>query len=247
MKMNLNIAVCDDDIDFLNEINTILSPYVYNSTHEVSFKLFNSSSALLDSARVNPSYDVFLLDIEIADANGIDLAKELRYIINKDIYIIFISNYPEYMLDSFAVHPYYYLKKPIEPITIYSLLDEIITNKNNHLNSFTIINDDLRSVPVNIHDIIYIESTGNKNRRRVTFHLNKDEITCKGTLTEWQSMLEEFSFFECHKGIIVNIEHIHYIKDDTIILLDGTSLPISRRRQKYVKEQLVNMINTYYK
>ncbi|MCR4717459.1 MAG: LytTR family DNA-binding domain-containing protein [Lachnospiraceae bacterium] len=246
--MNLSIAICDDDEEILKNIEVILTPYIYNSIHEITFETFNSSSSLIDSVKTNSPYDIYFLDIELADANGINIAKELRNNRSEDSYIIFISNYPEYMLDSFAVHPYYYIKKPIDSDLIYKLLDEIVSNKISQLNSFTIINDDSKCIPVNIHDIIYFETERNKNQSRVRFHLNsKDELSCKGTIREWQDLLKEFSFFECHKGIIVNIEYIHYIERDTITLLNGTKLPISRRRQKYVKEQLVNMINKFYK
>ena len=34
--------------------------------------------------------------------------------IDPHVFIIFVSNYPEYMQDSFRIHPFYYLIKPLK-------------------------------------------------------------------------------------------------------------------------------------
>lgn len=242
--MNFNIALCDDDIRFLSEMESILNPYIFNSVHEITYDTFIDGSSLLNTIKMNKQYNIIILDIEISDSNGIDIAKQLTSNYEIEPYIIFISNYPEYMQDSFTVHPFQYLKKPVTPLHIYNIIDEIIEKENRHHSSYIMLNINGTEKPVNVHDIIYIESSGKKNSP-LLFHLTNEQIATKGTLTYWEEKLLPFSFFRCFKGIIVNIEHIHYISDMRIILKSGKTIPISRKYLKMIKHEMVNNITTF--
>ena len=57
--------------------------------------------------------DLALLDIELPDMQGIDLAEKLR-IINPDLYIVFITAHEDYSLDAFRLYAYDYILKPID-------------------------------------------------------------------------------------------------------------------------------------
>ena len=182
--------------------------------------------------------------MEIAESNGIDIARKILSDYDEEPYIIFISNYPEYMQDSFSVHPFHYLKKPILPEHIYNIMDEIIVRENRHHSSYIMLDTGGLEKPVNIHEIVYIESTG-KKIPTLTFHLLRETIITKGTLSYWEQKLSAFSFYRCYKSILVNIGHIHYISDMRIILNSGEEIPISRKYLKNIKHEMVNNITTY--
>lgn len=65
----------------------------------------------LEAAR-QEQMDVAFLDIEMSAMTGLELAVKLKEI-NPDIYIIFVTGYPKYALDAFAVHATGYLLKPV--------------------------------------------------------------------------------------------------------------------------------------
>ena len=62
----------------------------------------------------NNQADLALLDIDMPDMNGIDLAKtiKLRY---PGMKIIFLTSYPQYAVDAFHLHVSGYLLKPLDP------------------------------------------------------------------------------------------------------------------------------------
>ena len=103
--MDINIAICDDDTDFLKSMKSILVPYIWGSRHEIHLDLYSAAGDLISAMRSGKEYRIFFLDVEIADHNGIDLARDAIDRLSFDPYVIFISNYPEYMKDSFSVHP----------------------------------------------------------------------------------------------------------------------------------------------
>lgn len=71
---------------------------------------FTSSLKALEYAASHP-VDFALLDIEMPQMNGLELAKELRKI-KPDMIIIFVSGYGEYVMDALKMKSDYYVLKP---------------------------------------------------------------------------------------------------------------------------------------
>ncbi len=57
-------------------------------------------------------FDITFLDIELGHSNGIMLAKRLKEL-QPDLKIIFVTSYPQYAVDAFAIHATGYLLKPV--------------------------------------------------------------------------------------------------------------------------------------
>lgn len=49
-------------------------------------------------------------------------------------------------------------------------------------------------------------------------------------------------FCRSHFSILVNLEHVYRLNDTTMILDDGTELPVSRSRQKEFRKQYIAFI-----
>lgn len=75
--------------------------------------LFASSAQLLDYVLASPeTVDLALLDIEMPELSGMELARKLRDI-RPDIHVAFLTAYEEYARDAFDVEALDYLLKPI--------------------------------------------------------------------------------------------------------------------------------------
>jgi DNA-binding LytR/AlgR family response regulator len=245
--MTLNIAICDDDHLFLKGLSDIITSYNYNQDiMTFNYDLFSEPNELLSSITSDNKYNIFFLDIEMPDINGIDFAKQLRSLSNDRVLIIFISSYPEYMKESFNVHPFFYMQKPINKEKVFSLLEEISANYKNITHSFIVISHNSVEYPIDIDNIVYIEISGQKSDT-ITIHLSNNQAMCKGRLNEWKYRLSDFAFFECYRGILVNIEHIHFIKDQTITFDNGETVPISRKYSKIIKNEMTKAVITYFK
>ena len=66
-------------------------------------------------------FDIALLDIEMPAQPGITTARHLRNEGNDDVFIIFVTSYPEYMRDSFEVQPFQFITKPVSTSVISKL------------------------------------------------------------------------------------------------------------------------------
>ena len=106
--MKLNIAICDDENYILTHTTSLIDIYQFQHLDtNLSVDCYTSGEALLKAYTQSRQYHIILLDIEMTGLNGIETARKIRNEIDRNVIIVFISSYPEYMQESFSVHPYF--------------------------------------------------------------------------------------------------------------------------------------------
>ena len=117
-------AVCVDD-DALMLAQTVSCCRSHRLLTDV--QAFTSSPEALAWLK-NHSVDLALLDINMPDMNGLELAGEIRRL-HPQTAVIFITAFRQYALEAYAVHPSAYLLKPFDPMLLqreleYALLSQ---------------------------------------------------------------------------------------------------------------------------
>lgn len=84
---------------------------------------FRKPREALEFCRSTPC-EVALLDIQMRNMNGVELAKEVK-LLNPHTNIIFTTGYSDYMRDAFEIHASGYVMKPITPSKIRKELDNL--------------------------------------------------------------------------------------------------------------------------
>lgn len=162
--------------------------------------------------------DIVLLDIELApeeELNGIQVAKTI-YDFNPETYFAFITGYSQYAIESFAVHPYDYILKPVKKDRVNEIISSLAgkVNKRNDpkssLEKITLkvkneINEKLMIAP---DDILFIEK---QNKLSLVYTGSKIHKTYK-TLREFEDKLGE-NFLRVHKSFIANLDKISGIRE----------------------------------
>ena len=237
--MNLKIAVCDDNINDREKLKSTLLNYYFANDIELSVDLFASGKELLDHYRKSEDYQIILLDIEMPETSGIEIAETIRSTIDRHAVIIFISNYPQYMQDSFRVHPFYYIMKPFTSEDIFQLMDNIVKEIESSHIIYSLISTEQGDVTINIRDVLYIEASDSRNSI-LSFHFSDYVLTTKGTIVHWQEQLARYNFYQCCRGILLNLRHIHYFNKGSIVLDNGESVPVSRKKERELKTLFLN-------
>ncbi|MDD4568787.1 MAG: LytTR family DNA-binding domain-containing protein [Tepidanaerobacteraceae bacterium] len=203
-----NILVCEDEKNTLGMICKLLKE---NSLVEEIFPTCSGNAAVEIIKKQIPH--ILLLDIDLPDIDGIEVAKIARAF-DPQSSIVFITGYPDYAQESFIVHPYDYILKPIDidrfNRTINNLIVKCESNMlNNKLKS-------ARKLPVrvknrvlflNMDDIIFIE----KNGKDTTIHTRRGLFMCNENLKSIESDLG-CNFYRTHKSYIINIGIIEWIE-----------------------------------
>ena len=103
----MRIAVCDDN---KTELEKIKSCFCRLHEHCTECRYLVSAKDLLSTEM--PTQDMYILDIEMPDMNGLELAKKIREKDSRALFL-FLTSYTKYMKDVFDVVTFDFLEKPI--------------------------------------------------------------------------------------------------------------------------------------
>ena len=227
----IKVAICDDDDRQIKTLKKMLTEW--NSCTIISE--YNSAEQFIFNYP-DVSCDLLLLDIEMGDMNGMELAKELRA--KGDMLpIIFITGFSQYIGDGYDVEALHYLMKPVDKEKLFQVLDRYSCRHRS--DSRVILPIGNESVLVASDDIVYLEAFGKKTQ--VTLNDGK-EIFCTCGLSESSEKLGQ-GFVSCHRSYVVNIGAIRKISRTEITMDSGKKIPISRRSYDSVNRAFIE----YYK
>ena len=117
-------AVCVDD-DALMLAQTVSCCRAHRLLTDV--QAFTSSPEALAWLKDHPA-DLALLDINMPDMNGLELAGEIRRL-HPQTAVIFITAFRQYALEAYAVHPSASLLKPFDPMLLQRELEYALLSK----------------------------------------------------------------------------------------------------------------------
>lgn len=236
--MNLKTAVCDDDKDDISRIEDLLLQYSFKHDIDISFDEYCDGESLIRAYDHPGLYNVLFMDIEMPGTNGISTVSKIRNNIDRNLITVFVSNYPAYMCESLSVHPYQFLQKPIYMAEIEKVMDDIIADTKvevPHIMITDSVGDDYMIQP---KDIRYIENTNSK-ARDIIIHLYDSQINAKSTLKNMEEMIDSPDFFRCSRTLLVNLRHIHYIKNQTVFFDNNLSVEVSQRSRNLLKKMYI--------
>lgn len=215
------IALCDDDITFIESFEKMLSSVLDAKAISYHLTSFPGILPLKNAMAGGSNYDLIFLDIVFQKENGIHFAEFLRkQNLNTDI--IFVSISPEYAVAGYDAAPLHYLLKPINSTKLEEALERFFT-KNTSLDiSFTTPKGILR---LPLSDILYFEIYGHE----ITIHqTNGNKGTCTGTLKKLEKCLPPMTFVRPHRSYMINLDYISEITRYRIRLCSGETLPVSK-------------------
>ena len=227
------IALCDDNIEFLNLLSDMLEKEfgeIVSPKYKIAFEKFNSGRSLLDFAK-KQKISVLFLDIDMPEMTGFDVAKVLGNE-NKDMLIIFVSAYDNFVYESFDYSPFQFIRKSRLPDD----LKKIVTRINDKLFA-PIKHIELQlldeSVNIDIKKILYFESEKNY----YSVHLmGGEKLIGRGTMNSLEETVKGLDFYRIHSGFVVNLEHAGRITHDGFLTVGHTRIPISQKRMKDFKK-----------
>lgn len=197
--------------------------------------------------------DIVFLDIQMPEMTGIEVIEHLE----KLPYIIFSTAYDEYAIKAFELNALDYLLKPYDEKRFAKTIDRLRQRIQDVspdaqpiqslLNAYRLPDSYLKRVLVPhkeqlifiaVRDVFYIEALENY----IKIVTEADSFLLLQKLSDLEQKLNPQDFFRIHRSYIVNVNHVQKIQvwmktGFRIVLNNGETLPLSRRRVKEFKQR----------
>lgn len=219
----MHIALCDDNIDELSRIASLLEDYCRDRMGSITYEAFHSAIELLETMKYK-QFDLLLLDILMPGVTGMEAAKELRRS-DSEIPIIFLTSSREYAVESYRVNAEDYIMKPVHKDEIFPVLDRQLT-KFAYEDAYLTMKTGSGIVKLPFMQIVYVEVIN----RSVQFFLTSGEVReAYGYLSDYESsLLSDSHFYKPHRSFVVNLRYVTELDKKGFTTIIGKTVPVAR-------------------
>lgn len=231
--MTYKIAVCDDSAGDREYITALARQWAERSGHLLELSQFVSAENFLFEYSGKSDYDILLLDIEMGEMDGVELAKRLRRE-NEILQIVFVTGYDHYISEGYEVAALHYLMKPVKEDKLLAVLDRAADRLRKAERVLTLESGG-EMVRIPLRQIRYVDVRLNY----ATIHAQKD-YTVKKPLGEIAAALDE-RFYRVGRSAIVNLTYVGRVTKTDIYLDDGAAVPLPRGAYEGVNRAIINL------
>ncbi len=229
-SMKYKIGICDDECIWRDQLSQMVTTWSKHKNAQIQIMCYESAEEFLFKEG-NVETDILFLDIEMKEMNGVELAGKVRQG-NKEMQIVFVTGYMDYIQEGYDVEALHYLLKPVTEEKIGQVLDRAVKRLETSGRTLLLnVHGELVRVPC--YEIRYLEVCKNY----VTIYA-KEQYEVKMTLSELEEKLDE-SFFRTGRSYIVNLRFIRRISKTEIILNSGESIPMPRGMYDKVNQAMI--------
>ena len=227
----LNVAIVEDEQSAMEVLKDCLDRWCAGKGMECRIKWWENPIDFLE--RYVAEFDLVLLDIELPDMNGMEVARKLREMDGK-VALIFVTNMAQYAIKGYEVEADDFVVKPVGYYDFSMKLDRVLKKLNGKDEDRIVVNNDGVLKYIAVRDIRYVEVI----KHKVAYHTVEGVYEARGALKKAEAQLPEGTFAKCNNYCLVNLRYVSSVKGYNVTLSRGRGerecdeLPISHPRKK---------------
>lgn len=241
--IKLNIAVIDDCLDDINTVSAMTKQYfLLNNTASPDIREYHDGKEFLIDYKKG-AFQIIFVDVCMDEMNGLELSDRIRHT-DKDIVIVFMSTTTEFVFQTFKAVPHGYLRKPFSFDDFSETMDRAMEKYSKEPETIsvrvprredTVIADDIISV---------ISDNHNTNIKTISGGILRSISTYQEISVQLRNIND---FFECNRGIIINLKFAVSINGGNINMQDGNVYPVRKSDRKKLSLLLAKQVSETYK
>ena len=232
----IKTIVCDDNKQTAEKIKSYVNEIFKSFKINAEIFTYYSGKEILELiCHKKYQFDLLLLDIDMPDITGLDVAKTIRQT-NSNIILIFISSHEQYVFKSIEYRPFRYIRKEYLKEELPNALKAAYKLIESDKDESIIIKVNDEDVRLKHSEIMYYEIES----RKLAIHLNNNDILrIRKTIRDFNKELADKNYIQINSGCVANAKYIEKISNADITLDNGKKLIVSRTRMKAVKSELL--------
>ncbi len=238
--MMIRIAVCEDEEAQAEYLKTLLDRWQELARVSAAVDVYHSAEQFLFEAEAQKTYDIMLLDIQMGEMNGLDLARRVRER-DKRVRIVFLTGVAEYAIEGYEVGALRYLLKPVKEPVFFEMLSSLSEEMRREEPEYFMFEANGMYNRVLLGDILYAEADGHYVVLKTETGAGKRRW--KANFSAVSEKLLEKGFFLLRRGLCVNISRLIRIGKTECELENGEILPVSKGNYQALNEAFI----AYYK
>lgn len=235
---DIRIIICDDSRSAASTVAGTVEALLKEQGIPSEIRTYGDPEMALDACR-RTSPDLVFLDIEMPKMDGIVLGKLLGEMpMPPDI--IYVSGREDRVFQALQVRPFGFVRKKNYMKDIADTMEAFIRHWQEKTDAHKLIvstRDGAFGVPV--ASITYIECTAAK--QQLFLSTQTEPVAVSSRMQKLEEELKGDGFIRIHKGYLVNHRWIDRITNDSVIMQNGTSLPVSRLKKLEVREMYLTL------
>ncbi len=237
MENKVRIALCDDEMLILPHLSAEIKNALFEKNYRPEIITFTSARELLNYLYSGFENDVYFLDIDLPEQDGITLAKKI-HIRQPDAIIIYLSAREDLVFDTFPTQPLAFIRKSSFRKDLQAAVNVLTEHLRPSKDTLISFRDDLdHDISVNLTRLQYVQAK--EKYQQFVFIDNSLLIRC--SIQRVEDALSSYGFIRIHRCFIVNYQYIYRINQNSITLDSGFKLPVSRNRKKEVSSQYMSL------
>ncbi len=223
----MNIAICDDDMHMISQLGDIINDCFLGETNRYTCDSFLSGEELLKSLGSQmDKYQIYILDIELKQISGLQIASIIRRQSINAI-IIFVTSHHELMQEAFDVVAFHFLIKPLD----IEKTKKVLLRALEYLDVKKCIFQFKKGKK--IYSLYYEEIICFESIKRKVCITAKDKIyEYYGTLKDVMNVVNLQYFVQVHNSFIVNMEYVETVDGECVILKTKQRISITKKFYK---------------
>lgn len=239
----LQIVLCDDCQKELDTLKDYLNAFFTERALPYSFTEYSSPVNLLDDLKHGSLFDLYFLDIMMPGVNGISIGRQIRRM-DAESPIIYLTNSPDYALQSYEVRAMNYILKPCRKESLIPVIEKAILTINRNRSDHITVRMPDGTVNLLLVDLVCIHSKA----RRMEYICSDGSVitgvTLRGSFKEESApLLEQFPvLMKCSATVIANMRYVSKLVTGRITMRNGREFPIPRRMNAQVNRQYMDYL-----
>lgn len=210
----IRIAIVEDDRHDREALKKCLNRYEKENQMKFSVTEFQDGEDIVTD--YTASYDLIILDIEMAFLNGMKAAEKIREL-DTNVIIIFITNMPQYAIQGYKVNALDYILKPISYFSFSeSMVRALAKVKTPEKEYITIVLKGGKK-KLDVARICYVEVQDHV----LIYHTLDGDFETKGTMRDTDNQFDPKKYFRCNRCYLVNLEFVETYQGSDIMVNAG--------------------------